>query len=82
MSRKAKTFEESMQRLEEIVRLLEENKLPLDESIALFEEGLQLSKDCDTKLKDFYKKKGVLRIVIGSGSVEETSKRTLEAIGE
>ena len=33
-------------------------------------------------LKDFYKKKGVLRIVIGSGSVEETSKRTLEAIGE
>ncbi len=55
MSRKAKTFEESMQRLEEIVRLLEENKLPLDESIALFEEGLQLSKDCDTKLKDFYK---------------------------
>ena len=33
-------------------------------------------------LKDFYEKKGVLRIVHGSESLEETTKRTLEAIGE
>ena len=33
-------------------------------------------------LKDYYEKKGVLRIVVGSESVDETSLRTLEAIGE
>ena len=33
-------------------------------------------------LKDFYEKKGILRIVCGSESLEETSARTLEAIGE
>lgn len=53
MTKKAKTFEESMQRLEEIVGLLEENELPLDETIALFEEGLALSKTCEDRLKAF-----------------------------
>ena len=33
-------------------------------------------------LKGFYEKKGVLRIVHGSENLEETSARTLEAIGE
>jgi adenylate kinase len=32
-------------------------------------------------LKDFYSKKGILKTVDGNGSVEETSKKTLEAIG-
>ena len=33
-------------------------------------------------LKSLYEKKGILKIVHGSDSVEETSARTLEAIGE
>ena len=33
-------------------------------------------------LKEYYARKGVLRIVIGSESVDETSLRTLEAIGD
>lgn len=37
------TFEQAMQRLEEIVSLLEDGKAPLDESMALFEEGTKLS---------------------------------------
>lgn len=37
------TFEQAMQRLEEIVSLLEDGKAPLNESIALFEEGTKLS---------------------------------------
>ena len=53
MSEKKKTFEESMNRLEEIVGLLEKNDLPLDETIKLFEEGIALSKYCDTTLKAF-----------------------------
>ncbi len=37
------TFEQAMQRLEEIVSLLEDGKTPLNESMALFEEGTKLS---------------------------------------
>ncbi len=48
-----KTFEESMQRLEEIVNLLERNDQPLDETIKMFEEGLKLVKSCDNSLKQF-----------------------------
>ena len=32
-------------------------------------------------LKDYYARKGILKTVIGADSVEETSKRTMEAIG-
>ena len=37
------TFEHAMLRLEEIVSLLEDGKAPLNESMALFEEGTKLS---------------------------------------
>ena len=38
-----KTFESQMERLEEIVRLLERGEAPLNESMKLFEEGTKLS---------------------------------------
>ena len=38
-----KTFESQMERLEEIVRLLEKGEAPLNESMKLFEEGTKLS---------------------------------------
>ena len=38
-----KTFESQMERLEEIVRLLEKGEAPLGDSIKLFEEGTKLS---------------------------------------
>ena len=44
-SRKAR-FEESMKRLEEIVRELETANLSLEESMAKFEEGVKLGKIC------------------------------------
>ena len=47
------SFETSMQRLNSIVSALEKNELPLDEAIALFEEGLSLVKSCDAQLKGF-----------------------------
>ncbi len=50
---KTVTFEESMERLDEIVALLESNEQPLNETIALFEEGLRLVKSCDAQLKKF-----------------------------
>lgn len=53
MAKTKMTFEESMSRLEEIVSELEKNERPLDETITLFEEGLQLVKSCDEQLKKY-----------------------------
>ena len=56
MSEKQPTFETSMQRLDEIVNLLERNQCTLDESIALFEEGLKLSQELSVQLKSYEEK--------------------------
>ena len=37
-----KSFEEAIKRLEEIVKALESGDTPLEQSIALFEEGTEL----------------------------------------
>src|SRR5258708_23720478 len=44
-------FEHSLARLEEIVRKLESANLSLDEAMKLFEEGVQLSRDCQKHLQ-------------------------------
>ncbi|MBX3268566.1 MAG: exodeoxyribonuclease VII small subunit [Acidobacteria bacterium] len=46
----AKTFEESLDQLEAIVRKLEDGDLPLEESLELFEKGVKLSRDCKERL--------------------------------
>jgi exodeoxyribonuclease VII small subunit len=43
---KKMSFEESIGRLEEIVRRLEEGDVPLEESIKLYEEGMKLGTMC------------------------------------
>ena len=45
------TFEQAIQRLEEIVALLESGKATLDESLKLFEEGTALTAFCTEALK-------------------------------
>lgn len=50
------TYEEALKRLEDIVQKLENNEIPLEESIALFQEGVTLSKYCDDKLKNIQAK--------------------------
>lgn len=46
------SFERNLKRLEEIVSLLEKNEVTLDESLALFQEGIELSRLCNEKLID------------------------------
>ena len=48
----SKTFEASMQRLEEIVRTMEQGELPLEQSLQLFEEGTALVRSCGKLLDD------------------------------
>lgn len=45
-------FEEALAKLEKIVSDLESGKVSLDDSLLLFEQGIQLIKLCDTKLKN------------------------------
>lgn len=49
-SKKSGTFEHSLKRLEEIVDKLEQGEVSLDEAIVIYEEGVQLSKECLDKL--------------------------------
>jgi exodeoxyribonuclease VII small subunit len=43
-------FESAMKGLEEIVSRLEAGDLPLEQALALFEEGVQISRFCNSKL--------------------------------
>ena len=52
MAKKTLSFEESMQRIEVIVRLLEWGDVPLEESLALFEEGSGLITQCSKLLNN------------------------------
>ena len=45
-------FEECLQRLEKIVQELEKGGVPLEKSLTLFEEGMQLSATCRKELED------------------------------
>ncbi len=45
-----KTYEQSVMRLEEIVKLLEDENTPLDSAMELFKEGMAISKYCHDKL--------------------------------
>lgn len=44
------SFEEAMKRLEEIANKLENGQVSLDESLALYEEGIALVRCCNEKL--------------------------------
>lgn len=53
-------FETAMKRIEEIVRLLERGDAPLDQSLALFEEGTGLIKKCSAALDQAEQKVSLL----------------------
>ena len=62
------TFEQAIKRLEEIVDLLENNETSLDDSVELFQEGVQLSLYCSKKLGNVENK--VSKILI-DGQLED-----------
>ena len=52
MNQKNKTFEESMARLEQIVRAMERGDVALEESLKLFQEGTDLVRSCQKLLDE------------------------------
>ena len=52
MNQNNKTFEENMQRLEQIVRAMERGDVSLEESLKLFQEGTELVKNCGKLLDE------------------------------
>lgn len=53
-------FEGSMTRLEEIVSLLERGDAPLEQAMALFEEGAKLLRECTAQLDQAEQKVALL----------------------
>ncbi len=53
-------FEELITKLEDITNKLENEKLSLDDSVKLFEEGMEISKLCNEKLEEAEKKITIL----------------------
>lgn len=77
MAEKKLTFEESIARLDEIVKTLENGSAPLEQSLTLFEEGTKLIKSCG-KILDSAEQK-VVRLQKGSdGEPIETLFDTVE----
>ena len=52
MNQPNQTFEENMQRLEQIVRAMERGDVALEESLKLFQEGTELVRSCQKLLDD------------------------------
>lgn len=50
------TFEQAMERLEDIASKLESGDVPLEEAIELFQEGISLSRLCGQKLEQVERK--------------------------
>ncbi len=61
-------FEKKLSRLEEIVQKMEKGDLALEESLKLFEEGVQLSRECHSRLSEAETKVKLLMSVSSDGT--------------
>ncbi len=62
------SFEEAMEKLEGIVEKLEEGEVPLEQAIAMYQEGMSLSNVCHEKLQRIEKQMD--RVVEEDGEVK------------
>lgn len=56
------TFEAAIRRLEEVTRLLEQSDTPLDTSLELYKEGIELIKFCNGMLDDAQQKVTLINV--------------------
>ena len=70
-TKKKLTFEQSMARLEEIVSQLEKGDAPLEQAMALFEEGARLLRGCTKQLDEAEQKVTLLTAGEDGSPVEQ-----------
>ena len=73
MSEEKKSFEAKLQDVQEIISRIEEGKLPLEDSVKQFEEGMKTLSALDEELKDMNRRLTVL---------EDGKEQELETPGE
>ena len=61
MTDKKKGFEESLQEVQDIITRIEEGKLPLEDSVKQFEEGMKTLAALDEELKEMNRRLTVLQ---------------------
>ena len=61
MTEKKISFEESLQEVQEIITRIEEGKLPLEDSVKQFEEGMKTLSTLDEELKEMNRRLTVLQ---------------------
>ena len=61
MTDNKKSFEESLQEVQEIITRIEEGKLPLEDSVKQFEEGMKTLAALDEELKEMNRRLTVLQ---------------------
>lgn len=66
---KVKSFEEALEKLENIVKELENGNEPLDDAIKKYTEAMELAKYCSEKLKDATDK--VNKILTENGELKD-----------
>ena len=71
MNQKNKTFEESMARLEQIVRAMERGDVALEESLKLFQEGTELVRSCQKLLDEAQLQVKMIMTAADGSPVEE-----------
>ncbi|MDQ6599589.1 MULTISPECIES: exodeoxyribonuclease VII small subunit [Bacillus] len=71
VNEKQLSFEEAMNKLEQIVDRLEEGDVPLEEAILIYKEGMELSKLCHDKLKNVEEQ--LTQIITEDGRTESFS---------
>ncbi|AKL95302.1 exodeoxyribonuclease VII small subunit [Clostridium aceticum] len=65
---KKTSYEKSIKRLEEVVQQLENKELSLEDSLKLFQEGIDLYRNCNTKLNEIEEK--VMIILEENGEIK------------
>ncbi|WP_323704784.1 exodeoxyribonuclease VII small subunit [Mammaliicoccus sp. Dog046] len=68
---KEQSFEEMMVELEKVVGKLDEENISLEESIELYQRGIELSSKCELKLKEAEDK--VNKLVQKEGASDESN---------
>jgi len=72
-TKEKQTFEQAVSRIDEIVTSLETGDAPLDKSLSLFEEGVELIKTCTTMLETAEQTVVRLKNTINSDSASDDS---------